>query len=61
MQTRDFRMWGGCRSTHGILKGKVYYEVECSDEGNISTHNLIEGDGIVFPARLYANTKTSTI
>ena len=33
MQTRDFRMWGGSRSTYGVVKGKVYYEVECKDEG----------------------------
>ena len=33
MQTRDFRMWGGCRATFGVTKGRAYYEVLCKDEG----------------------------
>lgn len=34
MQCRDFRQWGGCRTTWAVGgEAQVYYEVECRDEG----------------------------
>ena len=34
MQCRDFRQWGGCRSTWAVTNdGQAYYEVGCRDEG----------------------------
>lgn len=32
-QCREQRAWEGCRSTHGVSGGKVYYEATVTDEG----------------------------
>ena len=32
-QSRDHKLWYGCRSTLGVTRGQYYYEAEVTDEG----------------------------